>query len=152
MQENWKGWLAAGMISVLLLTQAGTIPHYAGRLPPQITISMIIDKRASLKKKLTAFCMAIYLLLKDWLMDWRINGLIDWLLIFLIDYLNYWFINWVVGLINWLIDWELVNWLIQSFIYELTGKFGVLIGWLINWVIDMTGWLIDWLTDWLMID
>lgn len=79
------------MISVLLLTQAGTIPYYAGRLPPQIKISMIIDKWASLEKKLTTFCMAIYLLLKDWLMDWLTDSS-----------------------------------LIQSFIYELTGQFGVL--------------------------
>lgn len=49
-------------------------------------------------------------------------------------------------------DWLTDSSLIQSFIYELTGQFGVLIGWLINWVIDMTSWLIDWLTDWLMID
>lgn len=94
MQENWKGWLAAGMISVLLLTQAGTIPHYAGRLPPQIKISMIIDKWASLKKK-TTFCMAFYLLLKDWLMDWWINGLIDWLLIFSF----FWLITWIIDLL-----------------------------------------------------
>lgn len=49
-------------------------------------------------------------------------------------------------------DWLTDSSLIQSFIYELTGQFGVLIGWLINWAIDMTSWLIDWLTDWLMID
>lgn len=72
MQENWKGWLAAGMISVLLLTQAGTIPHYAGRLPPQITISMIIDKRASLKKKINYFLYGHLFTLER-----LINGLAD---------------------------------------------------------------------------
>lgn len=49
-------------------------------------------------------------------------------------------------------DWLTDSSLIQSFIYELTGQFGVLIGWLINWAIDMTSWLINWLINRLIDD